>query len=115
MSTRGFDGSTFTFGGTAVGSLESLSYSEDGNVIDVTTLDDAVHVFDDGIPSLELQVTLIGSSVGLSRGATGTVAISWADGGSEAPTQSFLVSKVDIKGQLDGKIEYSATLVPTHA
>jgi len=115
MTTRAFDGSTFSFGGSAIGQLKSLSYDEDGHDVDVTTLSDGTHVFDACIPSIEIQVGLVGSSVGLARGDTGTVSIVWADGTTTAPAPTFLVSKVSIKGQLDGEIEYSATLVPTHA
>ena len=107
------NGSTVTFNSASIGELTDISFSDGANEIDVTVLADSEHVFETGIPSLECSITIKGNTT-LARGATGSLAIAWNDGTSDAMS-SAMISNIETSGALDGAIETSITFVPADA
>lgn len=114
MADNGFNGTTFTFGGTVIDRLRSLSYSDSANEVDVTSLDNTAHTYVTGIPDVELSVECVGFSVmGINRGDTGTIQIDWNDGSQDVSTIAYLCTSRETSGDLDGEITTSVTFKPT--
>ena len=106
------NGSTVTFATNSIGDLTSISFSDGANEIDVTNLGDAVHVFESGIPSLEVTLEVNGSP-SVDRGDTGAISISWNDGGSDGSgVTTWLCTNRESSGGVDEAITTSLTFVP---
>jgi len=112
MANDGFNGSTLTFPSTSasVGKIVSIQFTEDGNAVDLTTLDDTTHVFGVGIKDVECVVETKGVNT-LTVGTTGALAVTWFDGGSEAIGAGVLTAR-DRGGSLDGELTTSLTFKP---
>ena len=112
MANRGFDGTTITFGGSAIARVTDIGFTDNGNPVDITSLDDAVHKFVNGIPSMELTVTVVGVST-IVRGNTGAIVITWNDGTSQTGgSNTFLCTNHEESGSLDDKITTALTFAP---
>lgn len=114
MADHGFNGSTLTFASALVGDLQSISFSEGGNPVDITTLSSAAHVFVNGKPSFEVTCT-IGGGASLALGAAGAMAIAFNDGTNETAATSMLVTNIETSGDLDGAITTTYTFQPSGA
>lgn len=110
MANDGFDGSTITFAGSAIGKVRSIDFSDEANEVDVTSLDDAVHGFVSGIPSLECTVEVLGNPA-IARGDTGALSITWFHGGTDAIGSAICTAK-PATGSLDGEITTTYTFKP---
>lgn len=110
MSNKGANGSTFAFASTTTTAIHSISFKEDGNEVDLTTLDSAYHKFVAGIPSIECSIDVIGN-VTNTIGQTGAIAIAWFDGTSDSMTTA-LITSLETSGELDGEIKTSITFKP---
>ncbi len=109
----GFNGSVLTFGGDIVGKLRDFSWDDDAGEVDVTSLDNVVHVSVGGIPAIECTAEIVGVS-DLGTGSTnGVLNIDWNDGSSTTSTATFRVSKASISGSLDSEMTTSITFMPT--
>jgi len=109
MGTYIANGSTFSFGGTVSG-LRRITASDDGNVIDVTSLDDLNQIYEDGVGALEISVELLGSS-SIDRGDKSTATISFADGGNFSITNA-LCSRKETDASTGGALTTTLTFVP---
>jgi uncharacterized protein (DUF39 family) len=111
MAKRSATSATFSWNNTTVAAITDISFSSDGNDVDVTGLSDAKHVFEGGIPTDELTVDLNGYTTSLARGDTGSAQITW-DGTNTSKITSARVSSVEYSASLDGAITTSLTLRP---
>ena len=74
-------GSTFTYGGTTIGSITSISFSNQADDIDTTSLSDSSHLHEAGQTDPEVTVEVVGTPhTSISVGVTGSVSIAWANG-----------------------------------
>ena len=108
------NGSTITFGGANIGELQSIGFSDGANEIDVTNLADVRHVFETGIPSLEVTVEVNGKPT-VARGDTGVIAISWNTGDTDGSGVTFLCTQRETNGGLDEPVTTSLTFMPADA
>ncbi len=110
MANDGFNESTVSFGGADIGKVRSIDFSDEANEVDVTTLDDAVHAFVSGIPTLECVVEVLGVPA-IARGDTGALAVSWFDGDTDAIGSAICTSKPKT-GSMDGEATTTYTFKP---
>ncbi len=110
MPNKGANGSTFAFNTTTTVSIQSISFKEDGNEVDLTSLDSAFHKFVAGIPSIECGVEILGNPA-YTIGQTGAISIAWFDGTSDAISTAIITS-LEASGELDGEIKTSITFKP---
>lgn len=114
MPSDSANGSTVTFDAVAIGEARDISFSEDGNPIDVTVLGDTIHTFVNGATTIECTVEIVGSesTSAVAIGDTGALAIAWNDSGSESVT-SVICTNRSSSGSLDTEITTSYTFQPT--
>ena len=105
------NGSAVSFATNPVGDVTSISFSDGANEIDVTNLADATHVFESGIPTLEVTIEINGTT-SIDRGDTGAIAITWNDGGTDGSGVTWLCSSRESSGGIDEPITTSLTFVP---
>lgn len=107
------NGSTFTFDAVAVGEVRDISFTEDGNAVDITVLGDTFHKFCNGATSIECTIEIIGSETtsAIAVGDTGALAIAWNDSGSESI--NAICTNRSSSGSLDTEITTSYTFQPT--
>ena len=110
------NGSTATFDSVAIGEARDISFTEDGNPVDITVLADTFHRFCNGATNIECVVEIVGSksSSAVAVGDTGALAIAWNDSGSEAIAHAIVTNR-DTSGGLDGEIVTTYTFAPTVA
>ena len=112
MADDAGNAATFSFGGTTQGKVTSISFSQNGNEIDVTAFGDTAHEYLLGIPDTECSVELIGVTA-LTLGASGAVAVAWADSGtSTSAITSAIITSIEKSDSLDGPVTSSLTLKP---
>lgn len=109
MSNKGFNGSTLSFAGTAVGTLIGLTVDTSAAEVDVTASGDTVKSYESGIPDPSIQVEVIGGTV-LAVGSKGSVGIAWNDGTTTGTLTKGVVTKSSVKGTKDGSIDGSYTI-----
>jgi len=107
MANKGFNGSTLTFVGQAIGSLLGISYSKKWPRVNITCASDAVATEIPGIPVIEVSCDIVGGT--LPSGASGALAASWFDGTSSGTLTSAGLVGVDVKGSMDGEISGTLT------
>lgn len=113
MADKGFKGSTLTFGGSLIGDITDIEFTDDGGPVDVTTLDSAVREFVAGIADLECTISTKGIS-SVVQGDTGTLVIAWNDGTADGGgTQLFLCTNRGGSGSEGGPITTALTFKPT--
>lgn len=106
------NGSTATFDSTALGTVRDISWTENGNPIDVTDLGDTNHIFEVGITDIECTLTVVGGEDSAAAvGDSGTLAISWNDGSSESAT--MVCTNRETSGSLDSEITTNYTFKPS--
>ena len=106
MADKGFNGSTVSFPSTASSiGLRGVSFSESAAEVNVGGSQDATQTHTAGIKKQDVTVDLVGGST-ITAGSTGTMTVTWKDGGSTALGRVYVISK-DIKGQMDGEITTS--------
>jgi hypothetical protein len=102
-------GSTFTYGSSAIGSIVSISFSNQADDIDTTSLSDSSHLHEAGQTDPEVTVELVGTPhTSLSIGVTGSVNIAWANG----ITSTFATCVVmghEVSGAVGDKIATTIT------
>ena len=115
MANDGFNGSTLKFptATDAVGGIISMQFPEDGNEVDVTSLDSSNMEFVPGMKDIECTVEVVGVNT-LTVGTTGAIAIAWFDGGTEAIATAILAGN-DRGGSLNEKLSSSLRFKPTPA
>lgn len=108
------NGSTVTFDSVAIGEARDISFTEDGNPVDVTVLADTIHKFCNGATNIECVVEIVGSesTSAVAIGDTGALAIAWNDSGSDAIAAAIVTNR-DTSGGLDGEIVTTYTFAPT--
>lgn len=109
MANDGAAGSTLTWAGTTQ-AVSSISYADNGNPVDVTTLSDTTHQYVIGIRDPECTVETVGIS-SVTVGATGALSIAWFDGDS-ASIASAVCTSADSSGEIDGALSSSLTFKP---
>ena len=112
-TNRFFNGSILNFNGTPVLHVVGISYKDGGNWIDVTEPEDLTRIYQLATQDdLEVQVKYKGSCT-LTRGAVGTLSITWSDGSSSTCSGNWQVGPVDKTGDWDAPVTGSASLRPT--
>lgn len=104
-------GTTISFGGVALGKVESITANINGDVIDGTVLAATRAEYDVGQDDISVEVSIIGNGAhSLSRGDTGDVVITPSDS-SGAQTYSdmvvtAIVHNVPKRGQLASTVTF---------
>lgn len=107
------NGTTLTFDSAAVGKITDISFSKDGNPIDVTNLGSTVQEFLNGTPAIECTITVVGVS-SLAVDDSGTLAIAWNDGSSDnGDGATFIITKREPSTGTNSRIETAVTFQPT--
>ena len=115
MSTRLFNNTVLTFGGSAVGGLVGLSYRIGGQWIDVTIPEDLYKVFELSTqPELTLQARFAGCH-SLTDRTKGAIAIVFSNGFVGTLPGTWQVGQSDYNGDLDAPWKSSAEFRPTVA
>lgn len=111
------NGTTVSFGGNSLGELTDISFSTEGEKIDVSNLSDTIKIYEVGQSDIECEISVNGhpsASGAVSKGDTGALTITWNDGSTDSITLS-LVTSIETSGEVDGKVESTLTLVPTQS
>lgn len=111
MTTRLFNGSTFTFG-AAIGRCVGIQYKCGGSTIDVTEPEDLNKLFEVGQDDLEVTVK-VKRMPAVTRGAKNTASVNWADGSSTTLPGTWIVTEHSGGGDQDSPINGSITFKPT--
>jgi hypothetical protein len=114
MANDGFNGTTLTFG-AAVSKLRSLTFANDGQPIDTSSMDNTDHnQYITGFPDPEISVEVVGIS-SIDIGDTGTMQIAWFDGSTEGSTNTndtYICTNRESSGDINGELSTSLTLKP---
>ena len=111
MADDAGNAATFTWG-SAQAKVTSLSFSQNGNEIDVTAFADSAHEYLLGIPDTECTVELIGVT-SLTIGATETCTIMWGNAAStESEIAVGIITAIEKSDSLDGPVTSSLTFKP---
>jgi hypothetical protein len=114
MTTRMFNGSTFTFASVSVPKLIGISYRIGGQWVDVSCPDDVNKLFELGQHELEIRLRFKKGGAGaLTTGTKGTAAIVWTDGSTSTCPGTWQVGTIEQQGDFDGPITSTAELRPT--
>jgi hypothetical protein len=99
--------------GSAVAKVNSIGLSEDGNPIDVTSLDNDNNIFEVGTKNIELSVEVVGVNATMV-GATGALSVAWNSGNTTVIGQAICTNR-EINGSLNDRITTSLTFRPYSA
>lgn len=118
MADAGFNGSTIDFGGNVL-HLRSIRHSSSAAKADLTGSADAIKTYAAGLLDCEVTFDVVGTTA-LVIGDDYDVDIEWNDGidyhdGSETgvgATNVWIVTGVEVSGDMDGEITSSITCVP---
>ena len=112
MADDGFKGTTVTFAAVAITKVTDIGFSKNGNPVDVTSLDDAVEKFVNGIPGMEMTITA-NSINSIDVNDQGAISIVWNDGTTQAGgANTFVCTSYNQSGSLQDKITTEMTFVP---
>lgn len=103
MANKGFNGSTFSFASSVIGTLKGLTVDVKASEIDITAAGDSLHTYEVGLPDTELSVEVIGGTI-LAIGTKGAVAVAWFDGTTTGTLTKGVVTSANVKGSVDGEI-----------
>lgn len=103
------NGTTVTFG-TAVSGMTDISYSVNGNPVDLTTLSAARHEYGIGIPDIEVSITAFG--VWVQNYTPNTLLISWGDGSTPTSLANMMLTAADTGGSVDSALTSKLTFKP---
>ncbi len=107
-------GTTLTPSSGIQTNLISISASENGNPIDVTNLSDVQHLFEPGIPEVEVTFTIEGAmSPALAvNDIEALLTLSWADADADTVLTGALVTNIESSGSPGERKETSITFKP---
>ncbi len=100
MATRIANGTTVTFGGTAIARVQSIDAPEGGQPIKVTSLDDASELYEDGKPDPSVTIEALGPPA-IARGSKGDLIVTWPDGSHGGTIYNALCADVHRKGSVN--------------
>jgi len=101
---RDFNGSTLLFNSVTIGRIKSMKRSAKCKDIDVTSLDESVHVSAAGKSKESLTCTIIGTPTAL-EGSHGAMTVTWGDGTTMGSVDYAVCLSVDgPDGSLDGEM-----------
>lgn len=110
MASDSSNASSISFGGT-IAKVRSISWSVNGNQIDVTNLADTAHEYLLGIPDYEVTIEAVGL-INMSLSTTpATLTISWNDGTQDMINSALIVS-LQQNANLDTELTTSMTFKP---
>ena len=112
MTTRMFNGSTFTFDGDPIAKVTGISFRAAGETVDVTDPGDAGKLFEGGVDDLEVTIDLNGGTPP-ARGAVGSVAIGFADGSPVTTEDDWVVTQSQVTGRQNSRVTSQITIKPT--
>lgn len=117
MAKIGANGSTVSFGGTAVGKVQSISFTSNGAEIDATDLSSTLKEYEAGIEDVALTVEIKGNvthTVGLTASS---LAITWT--GTSTSIQNTvgdsIITSVEKSGDVDSPLISTITFRPYNA
>ncbi len=111
MASRIANGTTVTFGGTAIARVQSIDAPEGGQPIKVTSLDDATELYEDGKPDPSVTIEAIGPPA-IARGAKGDLIVTWPDGSHGGTIYNAVCANIDRKGGLNNALAITYTFKP---
>ena len=115
MANDGFNGSTATFAAAALGNgLLAVRYQETGGNADTTMSTSTNHVYEAGVPDLEVTIEFLGTTT-VGKNDKGAIAITLFDGETTSSITNAICTAVSFGGQMDGAITGSATFKPSTA
>ena len=104
LTPRFFNGAVLNFAATPVANCVGVAYKDGGQWIDVTQPADAVRIYELATQDdLSIQIKFKGQ-VTLTRGATGAVSMTWADGTTSYCPGVFMVGPIEKTGDWDGPV-----------
>ena len=109
------NGSTITFGGTALTERVNVSFTENGAEIDVANLGSSVGLVETGIKNQELTVTINGrmTATSFAYGATGALVLTLADNTSATVgIGTAVITEVAVSGGKDQPVTSSIKFRP---
>lgn len=113
MSTRLFNGSTLTFGGSAVGKLAGMAFRIGGNWNEVTAPEDLNKLYElSSQDDFSLQLRFKGCHA-LTNRAKGTMAIAFSNGFTATCPGTWQVGVFDFSGDQDAPWQSTAEGRPT--
>lgn len=111
---QGFNGSTATFAGSALGSgLLGIRYREAGATPDCGSADDTDVIYEGGRLDKEIQIDFLGGS-SVAKNDKGSVVITLANGVTRTITNAICKS-IEFGGSVDDKTSGSAVFGPSTA
>jgi hypothetical protein len=107
-----FDGNgTHTFASSALGEgLLSISYEEDGHVVDVTGAGDSEHTYEAGTPDVSVTIEVLGT-VDTATGSKGALVIA----GLQGSIAAAILASNSQSGSLSGGITSTLVFKPSSA
>jgi hypothetical protein len=106
MAGKAFTSATLSFKGSTA-KLKSMGFNVDANAVDITTIGDAQHVFETGIPTEEITMT-VGGQYGGAVKASGPLVVNFTGSDSTSIATALLVSR-ELSGELDGEVTTALT------
>ena len=104
------NGTTISFSG-AHSDVRSISFSENGNPIDVSVLGSANHIWELGLIDTDITVETVGQSAITVSTTSSAAVVTWSDGSSAQSANAICVGK-EVSGSLDTEITTSLTFKP---
>lgn len=112
MSSDCANGSTLQFGGSPVGKITDMTFSENGAEVDVSDFSKTYRQFLAGLTTYEMNVTVNGIPA-TAIGATGQISVAWNNGTTDTATGiNFILLKKERTGTLDSTIKTTLGFKP---
>lgn len=106
-TSRKFNGSTLSFGGTSLGRIKRIQVNSARAEIEVSGAEVDEAEFEAGIRKLGVTITCVGSAQA-DDGDVGALTVTWKDGGTKSLTNAVCISAEE-SGAEDGPIETTYT------
>ena len=107
----GFNGSSFTFAGSGLGTIISANYTASAAAIESVGANGSDNLYTPGIPDESITITVLGNP-GLVAKAVGATAMSWKDGGSLGTWSHAKLMSTHPGGSLDGQVTTELVFKP---
>lgn len=113
MSNRGAAGTTISFDGNALGLVENITASVNGDEIDVTTLAALRAEYDAGQDDIEVEISIVGNGAhALARGDAGDIVMTPNDASGAKTWTNMIVlgltHNAPKRGQLSSTVRFKA-------
>ena len=110
-SDLGFNGSSFSWAGTALTGLISANYTSSAAAVESTGSEGTDNLYTPGIPDESITITVLGNP-GLIAKAIGATIMSWKDGGGLGTWTHAKLMSTHPGGSLDGQVTTELVFKP---